>query len=615
MGRKVEVLAPAKNIEVGRAAIRHGADAIYIGADKFGARSAVPNTVQDIENLAKYAHQYHAQVFVTMNTILYENELEDARKQAWELYEAGADALIIQDMGLLEMDLPPMPLHASTQTHNYDLDRIKFLENVGLDRVVLARELSLMQIEEIRKQTHVELEYFVAGALCVCLSGQCYMSNSIGSRSANRGACGQPCRWPYDLVDSNGMKIAEQKHLLSLKDLNLSDHVEDLILAGVDSLKIEGRMKDETYVKNVVGNFRKKVDAVLEKHPEIVSASDGKVSTTFEPDPERTFNRTYTTYFFEEHRPKRSLINEDTPKAMGKPMGKVSKIKNKSILLNSEFDFANGDGLCYIKDDGSLGGMKIETVGQNGWLNLSNVAGLTEGTMIYRNHDQDFVKQLNGDRTTRKIDAELTASFGENQVHLSIVDVHGHEAKLTFDQALEPAKNMERAVAGLQKSLKKSGDSIFQITQVNLPEEVPFLPSGAVNQMRRDLLEALLEVRLNAHHREEKVFEPNDVPYPKRKLDHHGNVINSLSRKFYERHGVKIIEDGYEIREEEDRQKSRLMTTRHCLHYQIGICQFHENFTTPPVGVETPLFLEHAEHRFRLKVDCKACVMKIEKAD
>ncbi|GJM62934.1 U32 family peptidase [Persicobacter diffluens] len=611
MGRKVELLAPAKNIEVGKAAIRHGADAVYIGADQFGARAAVGNSVADIEQLVKYAHQYHAQIFVTMNTILYDEELEAARQQAWRLYEAGVDALIIQDMGMLEMDLPPLPLHASTQTHNYELSKIQFLEQVGLQRVVLARELSLMQMEEIRKNTNVELEYFVAGALCVCLSGQCYMSNAIGKRSANRGACGQPCRLPYDLVDANGMRIAEQKHLLSLKDLNLSDHVEDLVLAGVDSLKIEGRLKDETYVKNVVGNFRKKLDAVLDKHGDLDPLSHGKVSTSFEPDPERTFNRGYSTYFFE-GRKQESIINEATPKAMGKKMGKVSEIRKKRVKITSDLPFHNGDGLCFISEKGQLGGMKVEVVEGDGWLTLSNTHDLQVGMEIFRNHDQEFTKQLNGDKTQRKIGAELQVSFSNGAINLCLKDDYGYQVTARHAFEWEAAKNVQRAKANLEKSLKKSGDSIFDIQQVILPEEIPFLPNGQVNAWRRDLLEALTEARVQAHQRPVVEFSPNETPFPSKKLDHHGNVTNQLARQFYERHGVQNIEEGFEVRA--DKENLRLMTTRHCLQYQIGMCHIHENFTKAPEGVKFPLFLEQGENRFRLRFDCKNCVMKIEKA-
>ncbi|NLR92528.1 peptidase U32 family protein [Flammeovirga agarivorans] len=616
--RSLELLAPAKNIEIGMAAINHGADAVYIGPSNFGARDAVGNSVSDIAKLTKHAHRFHSKIFATMNTLLFDNELEQAHKLAWQLYDAGVDALIIQDMGMLEMDLPPIPLHASTQTHNLHLEKVQFLEKVGFDRVVLARECSIKDIEEIGKATNVELEAFVAGALCVSLSGQCYMSNNVGDRSANRGACGQPCRLPFDLVDSNGTKLANQKHLLSLKDLNLSDYVLPLARAGIKSFKIEGRLKDESYVINQVGSFRKRIDFVLDKYGnEFTADSQGKTTLDFDPAMEKTYNRGFTTYFYEKRNPE--IVHFDSPKAIGDKVGVVKQIKANQYLVEMQDGkkLIPGDGLCFYDKYEKLQGMKVEHVDNEGWIKTSLVMGVRVGAEIYRNYDQAFNKELKSQKTVRKIESDISMTWKNHTITLSIKDIYGNSLSQSYKEPFEVASNKEKAEQNLQKSLKKTGNTIFLINEVTLPKgELPFIPSGKLNQMRRDLIDAF-EAKRNAEYKQAPRLNTeidDSYPFPAKiqKWDHHGNVLNKLARQFYAKHGVTEIEEGFEGRE--DKSKLRLMTTKHCLRYQIGLCDEYETFVTPPENVKYPLFLQSKKDRYKLKFNCKDCVMMIDDA-
>ncbi|OHX65583.1 peptidase U32 family protein [Flammeovirga pacifica] len=616
--RSLELLAPAKNIEIGMSAINHGADAVYIGPSQFGARDAVGNSISDIEKLTKHAHRFHSKIFATMNTLMFDKELDSAHKQAWQLYEAGVDALIIQDMGLLEMDLPPIPLHASTQTHNYHLEKVKFLEKVGFDRVVLARELSIKDIEEIHKATNVELEAFVAGALCVSLSGQCYMSNNVGDRSANRGACGQPCRLPFDLIDNTGRKLANQKHLLSLKDLNMSDYVLPLARAGVKSFKIEGRLKDESYVKNQVGNFRKRIDFVLDKYgDEFVADSQGKTMLDFEPAIEKTYNRGFTTYFYEERNPE--IVHFDTPKAIGDKVGVVKQIKANEYLIEMEEGkkLIPGDGLCFYDKHEQLQGMKVEHVNQENWIKTSLVMGVRVGAEIYRNHDHQFVKELKSQKTQRKIESDISLTWKNHTITLSIKDIYGNTYSDSYKEPFEAASNREKSEQNLIKGLKKSGNTIFLINNVTLPNgELPFIPGGRLNQMRRDLIEAFENKRNSEYKQSPRLNTDIDhsYPFPQKiqKWDHHGNVLNKLARQFYAKHGITEIEEGFEGRE--DKSNLRLMTTKHCLRYQIGLCDEYETFVKAPEDVKFPLYLKSKNARYKLKFNCKDCVMMIDDA-
>ncbi len=602
--KTIELLAPAKNIDTGMAAINYGADAVYIGAPKFGARVAAGNTIEDIANLVKYAHQYWAKVYVTLNTILYDHELQEAEQLIHQLYNIGVDALIIQDMGILEMNLPPIELHASTQTHNYDLERIQFLEEVGFKRIILARELSLQQLQEIRKHTSCELEYFVHGALCVSLSGQCYFSQATTKRSANRGACSQACRMKYNLVDEQGNILAKDKYLLSLKDLNLSFHLQEIINSGICSLKIEGRLKDSTYLKNITNHYRKHIDNILQHNKNIEPLASGSTKTGFTPDPDITFNRGYTNYFFNGRTD--NIANYNTPKSMGKPIGRVIKIHKNSFTIASQQKLHNGDGLCFIDKKGILRGFQVNNVEANK-IFPNDINILQQDVMLFRNNDHQFIKLLKNDNSVRRIDAEIFVDFYDNTLNITAVDENEIAANIQYSEDFELAKNIDMAVGNMTKHLQKSGGTIFNISNVNMDmESVPFIPAKKLNELRRDCLQQLLENRLNAYPKQVAPIHINYPKYPQQQLTYRGNVTNKKAERFYEKCGVTRIEQGFEL------QKSYagklLMVTRHCLRYDFGICLKHHKAGK---GDKRKLFLEDNNNSYALEFDCKRCEMKI----
>ncbi len=602
--KQIELLAPAKNLETGMAAINYGADAIYIGAPKFGARSAAGNTLEDIGELIKYAHKYWAKVFITMNTILYGNELKEAEELIHQLYKLGADALIVQDMGILEMNLPPIELHASTQTHNYDLDRIKFLEQVGFKRIILARELSLDQIKEIRKNTTVELEYFIHGALCVSLSGQCYFSHAIGGRSANRGECSQPCRMKYDLVDGEGKVIAKDKHLLSLKDLNLSGHMKELVESGICSLKIEGRLKDSSYLKNVTSYYRQELDDVLEKKKEFRKASSGRVNPDFEPDLEKTFNRGFTKYFFTGRIPE--IANFHTPKSLGKEIGKVVAVRNDHFIIDTKFEIHNGDGLCFFNRNKLLKGIQVNGVkGKQVFPNEMNM--LVEGAVLYRNNDHEFAKTLKRDNSIRRISVELSLEFKENILTLIAGDEDGISASVQLKEEFEMARNTEMAITNLKTQLSKSGDSIYSINSIETNfTEVPFVQAKVLNELRRNLLDLLTENRVAAFQQPKTQSLISHPKYHTKNLNYMGNVVNCKAEDFYHKCGVEKIEKGFEL--QSNYKGKTIMTTKHCLRHEFGMC--NKEVSTDQ-KTNQPLYLVDNKNRYKLEFHCQRCEMKI----
>ncbi len=602
--KQIELLAPAKNLETGMAAINYGADAIYIGAPKFGARSAAGNTLEDIGELIKYAHKYWAKVFITMNTILYDNELKEAEELIHQLYKLGADALIVQDMGVLEMNLPPIELHASTQTHNYDLDRIKFLEQVGFKRIILARELSLEQIKEIRKNTTVELEYFIHGALCVSLSGQCYFSHAIGGRSANRGECSQACRMKYDLVDGEGKVIAKDKHLLSLKDLNLSGHMKELVESGICSLKIEGRLKDSSYLKNVTSYYRKELDDVFEKKNDFRKASSGTVKPDFEPDLEKTFNRGFTNYFFTGRIPE--IANFHTPKSLGKEIGKIVAIRKDHFIIDTKFEIHNGDGLCFFNKNKLLKGIQVNGVkGKQVFPNEMNM--LVEGAVLYRNNDHEFSKILKKDNSIRRISVELDLEFKENVLTIFATDEDGISASIQLSEEFELARNTEMAIGNFKTQLSKSGDSIYTINSIETNfSEAPFVQAKVLNELRRKVLYLLTENRMVAFQQPKTQSLISHPKYHSKNLTYMGNVVNCKAEDFYTKCGVEKIEKGFEL--QSNYKGKTLMTTKHCLRHEFGMC--NKEFSTDKKANQ-PLYLVDNKNRYKLEFHCQRCEMKI----
>ncbi|MBN1371078.1 MAG: U32 family peptidase [Anaerolineaceae bacterium] len=600
---RIELLSPAKDLETGKAAINCGADAVYIGATAFGARESAGNSLNAVRELIDYAHKYWARVYVTVNTLLRDDELEAAGRLIHELYDSGVDAIIIQDTGLLELDLPPVPLFASTQMHNHSPERVAFLEKVGIRRAILARELSLTEIRAIRQATTLELETFVHGALCVSYSGQCYMSYALGGRSGNRGQCAQPCRRPYNLEDGNGKLLQKGKHLLSLRDLNLSDDLGALLDAGVCSFKIEGRLKDKAYVMNVVGHYRRKLDALLEGK-KLRPASSGKVYFDFTPNPAKTFNRGFTQYFL--HGRKQPVGSPDTPKSLGEPVGRVAKIERYSFSLDSKVEIHRGDGLCYFNADRELTGTTVNDV-QGGRIFPSKGEGLALGTEVFRNHDHEFLSALEKSQTERKMAVRLRLAETMKGYALFALDEDGNEVMLSMETEKLPAEKPEQAEVAIDKQLRKLGGTEFECTFLRSDLSQPyFIPLGTLNALRRGAVEALLEERGRNFPRLSGEILRNDAPFPEQKLSYRGNVLNEKARAFYQRHGVMEIEPAAESGLE---MRGRLvMTTKHCIKHQLGACK---RFGGTQVVQEPLTLVDEDGNRYGLKFDCARCVMEV----
>ncbi len=598
----LELLSPAKDLPTGIAAISCGADAVYIGGPKFGARAAVGNPIADIERLAAYAHRYSAKVYMVINTILYENEIADAVAIAHQAWNAGVDALIIQDFGLLETNLPPIPLFASTQTNNTTPEKVKFLEDAGFSRVILARELNLKQISDIRQATTVPLESFVHGALCVSYSGQCYLSHALTGRSANRGTCAQPCRMAYNLLDEKGNRIVKNQHLLSLRDLNLSSHIESLAQAGISSFKIEGRLKDEGYVKNVVSHYRSLIDKVVEKNGSFTKASSGKPITAFASDPERSFSRGFTTYFLDN---RREMASRFTPKSVGKKLGVVSGIDSNSFTIRTFEKVNNGDGICFFVNQ-QLIGTNINKV-EGDRLFPNSMEGIIKGSEIFRNFDKAFADALNRD-VARKVEASISLQV-EGSLTITAMDKDGIKTSIVINDEITQATNPEKAAQTWIDQLSKSGDSMFTINKVDIEtSSIPFLPVSRINSLRRELLAALEEKRVNNYQRETKHHIQTQHPYPEKELKFSGNVVNSFARKFFERHGCKVVQEGYELIDATP--GDTVMTTKYCLRYEMGDCL--KDRAPKEKQLPAKLFLENNGKNLALEFDCNRCEMKIK---
>ncbi|MDA6072691.1 U32 family peptidase [Flavobacterium sp. AC] len=613
MKKKIEILAPAKDLIGGMAAINSGADAVYIGAPQFGARSNANNSIEDVAALVKYAHLFNAQVFVVMNTILYDNELETCRQMIYELYDIGVDALIIQDMAIMEMELPPIVLHASTQANNRDADKIKFLKDAGIKRVVLARELNLHQIKTIYDEADVELEFFVTGALCVSFSGNCYMSVANGERSANRGSCAQNCRLPYNLIDGNGETLIKNSHLLSIKDLDISDQIPNLIEAGIVSFKIEGRLKDVVYVKNNVSYLRQKLDSFLEAEgsEKYTKASSGKCTYTFDSSLNRTFNRGYTDYFVNDRH--NSIGSWESPKSKGQYIGKLIRtIGNAYEIENGEL-LNNGDGLCFINENNEADGIYVNKA-ENGKIYPNVLKEVKDGTFIYRNNDAAFIKIVEReDSAVRKLSTTLLLTENEKGFELIATDEDGNVSTVTLEHSKEQTKTGESIEENIKTQLAKTGFTPYTADEINVIfTQNWFLPISKINEMRRTVYDQLTEIRLANYKREEHQLVKTSHPYPETKLDFMYNVSNKTARKFYERHGVTEIEKAFEL--QWDPGKSRVMTTKYCIKYELKKCPIHQK-DIMGVKVKEPLVLKQGELEYKLKFNCKPCEMEIWEKD
>ena len=601
--RPIELLSPAKDLNCGIEAINHGADAVYIGAPKFGARAAAGNSLEDIRELCEYAHLYGARIYVTLNTILKEDELEEAERMIWDLWRVGTDALIIQDMGITRLNLPPIPLHASTQTDNRTPEKVRFLEAAGFTQVVLARELSLNEIRRISEATTVPLEVFVHGALCVSYSGQCYLSAALSGRSANRGECAQYCRLPYTMVDATGTEIVTHKHLLSLKDMNRSDQLEALLDAGVSSLKIEGRLKDVGYVKNITAYYRKKLDAVLSRRPEYRRASAGRSTYTFEPVAEKSFNRGFTPFLLEGRTADITAFN--TPKSLGEPVGTVKEIKGNSFTVAGLKQLSNGDGLVFFNRKGELEGFRVNRVEANRVFPLY-MPQLTPKTPLYRNFDQAFDKLLAKPSAERKLSVEIEFLDNPFGFTLCMEDETGARIMLTEPFAKELARREQQD--NIRTQLSKLGNTPFEASKVVVGlSENWFVPSSLLADMRRRGVEKLLEARRARYPRETvKRVQPSvSIPFPERQLTYLGNVANGKARSFYQDHGVEQIDPAFEL---SPRKDVPLMFTKHCLRYSMGWCPTYQKDKSP---YKEPYYLLYKDTRLRLQFDCKHCQMLV----
>ena len=607
----LELLAPAKNLECGIAAIDHGADAVYIGADHFGARAAAGNSTDDIARLCSYAHQFGARVYVTVNTIVYDNEIDSVRRLLKRIGEAGADAILVQDMALVSMlsDIG-LEMHASTQTDNRTADKVEWLRGLGFKRVVLARELSVDEIAEIHaKHPDVELEVFVHGALCVSYSGQCYASQYCFQRSANRGECAQFCRLKFDLVDAEGKVIEHDRHLLSLKDMCQIDNLERLAEAGAVSFKIEGRLKDVAYVKNVTAAYSRRLDEIVAAHPDKYRrASFGRVDYGFDPDLRKTFNRGYTTYFADGRQP--DIFSPDTPKALGEYVGKVKEVKRQCLTVSGVASFANGDGLCFINADRQLEGFRVNRAEGNRLYPSSMPRNLRQGVALYRNNDQQFERLLSRPSAVRRLSLTMSLSATESGFALDVATEDGRKARVEAKAEHTVAQKPQHE--NIVRQLSKLGTTIYDCTNITIPDDFPwFVPSSLLAQMRRDACARVSDCSKTSHPSPQSVHpspqtvhlspltykNPSRPPYLL-------NASNTLAVEFYRQLGVEA--SAFETQKKHG-VGEKLMQCRFCLRHALGYC-VNKGGRKPQW--KEPLFLRLPDGRkFQLQFNCKRCEM------
>jgi putative protease len=621
----LELLAPAKSADIGIEAVNHGADAVYIGGPAFGARAAAGNEVADIERLARHAHRFGAKIFITLNTILRDDELEGARRMAWQVYEAGADALIVQDMGLLELDLPPIQLHASTQSDIRTPEKARFLQDVGFSQMVLARELDLRQIRAIAAATpRATLEFFIHGALCVAYSGQCYLSHAHTGRSANRGDCSQPCRLPYTVTDARGGIVAHDSHVLSMKDNNQTANLEALVDAGIRSFKIEGRYKDMGYVKNITAHYRREIDRLLEARADLAPASAGRCTFAFTPDPDRNFNRESTDYFVNGRQ--MDIGAFDTPKHAGLVIGQVLKVAPdhfEAELDAADAELHNGDGLTYLDLQKELVGLQVNVATRlagpgNRWRvepnqPVATLKDLRARPALHRNRDMAWDRLLERKSAERTIAVRMTLADIPGGLRLAVVDEQGFAAEATAALELQPAHDAERAGATLREHLAKLGGTIFALRELTIATAQPwFVPASRLNALRREALERLETARLERRERLPRATPADPpAPYPEDALSYLANVYNQAAHDFYAKHGVRVIEAAYESHEELG--EVSLMITKHCVRWSMSLCPKQAKGVTGVQGTvrAEPLTLHNGSEKLTLRFDCKPCEMHV----
>ncbi|HQR03330.1 MAG: U32 family peptidase [Proteobacteria bacterium] len=620
----LELLSPARTADIGREAVLHGADAVYIGGPGFGARHNAGNPMTEIAELCSFAHRFGVRIFVTLNTILSDAELEPARRLAWECHDAGVDALIVQDMGLLELDLPPIQLHASTQCDIRTPEKARFLGDVGFSQVVLARELGLEQIRSIRGAVPADtvLEFFIHGALCVAYSGQCFISHAHSGRSANRGDCSQDCRMPYTVTDAKGAVIAYEQHVLSMKDNNQTANLAALVDAGIRSFKIEGRYKDAAYVKNITAHYRRELDAILESRPELARASSGHSRYRFIPAPDKTFNRGTTDYFVTGRKPDIGAF--ESPKFVGQPIGAVTRVHTDGFELESSdpaLVLTNGDGLNYRYKREPIGiqANVVKPTGQPGHWHITpnepmkELPGLSAGISVNRNSDHHWELALNRPSAERRIDVDLHLAESPDGFTLALADESGYRITASLAHAHTPARDAERAETAVKEHLARLGGTLFAPRTISIAWSRPwFIPASALNALRREAVATLEAARLGGWQRPVRKTGIQPVPtYPELNLSYLSNVYNHAARAFYARHGVQAIAPAYEAHEETG--EVSLMITRHCVRFSFNLCPKQAKGIKGVQGQvrADPLYLHHGPDRYTLRFDCKPCEMHV----
>lgn len=597
----IELLIPAKDVQTGITALNHGADAVYVGAPKFGARQAAGNTLQDLEKLVQYAHLYRSKVYVTVNTLLFDSELEEAQTLVRSLYNIGVDALIIQDLGILKLDIPPIKLHASTQCHNTSLEQILFLEKLGFQRAILARELSVPEIQKIREGCAMELETFVHGALCVCYSGQCYMSKYLSDRSGNRGDCVQACRSRYDLQDAHGQILAKNKYLLSLKDMNRVDYLQELMAAGVTSFKVEGRLKDEGYVRNITSYYRQHIDKILNDNARYQKSGGGATSFFFKPDPTRTFNRGFVSYFADHKRLK--IASLDTQKAMGTYIGKLRQDRQGNLYYIGSEKIINGDGLCFVNNRGDLEGFFVNKVEGQRLYAQKELSRFVE-VDLYRNVDKNFEKILSEKTAERKIAIEMIFSEMENGFQLQLLDEDNVRSTAVVNTDKIAANKQYIAKNQLITSLSKLGNTPFSLRHLQIESPIYFLQASVINKLKNEAVEQLIQRRIE--HFKAKEFQREYHPEPIfQDVSYKRNVTNELHKSVYQDFGATSVE--YGLDKTGDFIRKELMVCKYCIRFELGLCS-RENACH---DIDFPLFLVDNHHKYLLDFDCKKCEMHI----
>lgn len=596
--KTIELLAPAKDLASAIDAIDCGADAVYMGGTKFGARYAATNSAEDIARAAEYAHTFGAKLYVTLNTLLFDGETDEAQSLAHSLVEAGADALIVQDMAYCRMGLP-VELHASTQTNCVTPERVAFFGQAGFARAILERSLSIDEIRAIRRRTDIELEAFIHGAICVSQSGRCFLSRSMSERSGNRGECSQPCRLAYDLTDAAGNTIIKGKHLLSVRDLDLSAHLGEMIDAGITSFKIEGRLKDRTYLRNTVSHYRRLLDAEIARRDDCRRSSCGRSVAEFAPDPSKSFTRGASDYFFDGKHA--GVASFDTPKAMGERIGRVVRTAGNAFTLDCDNDLATGDGICFIVG-GELVGTNVNAA-DGRRITPNRIDGIVRGTDIYRNYNRLFSLAVERSRIRRTIAADIELRFCDDGIEATATDEQGTTARARIECETDEAKNTAKMEEVARMQMSKSGDTPFEIRRVEIVGGIRFVPSSAIATLRRQLLERLRTERL-ANRESGRIFRENTTAaYPEKSLTPQDNVTNRLAREFYASHGAEHIAEGLDCRT--TTAGERVMVSDYCIRRESGEC-LRERHT-----LDGKLFLERGRKRYELNFDCASCRMSL----